>query len=176
MHTPVIVERPARAALFAVAAVALAGCASTPSAIEPPAGEKPLMTVVAHGVQIYECRAAAGGAPAWTFVAPEADLFDPTGRRIGRHGAGPAWQHADGSGFSGTVRARADAPQAGAIAWLLLSARPQGPGGAFSRVSHVQRVNTVAGQAPADGCSAAALGTRVHMAYRADYRLYAPPT
>lgn len=171
MYTSAITERGVLATLLVAA---LAGCASTPSAIEPPAGEKALMTVAAHGVQVYECRATAGGAPAWAFVAPEADLFDTTGRRIGSHGAGPAWQHADGSGFTGTVRARSDAPQAGAIPWLLLSARPQGPSGAFSRVSHVQRVNTVAGQAPADGCSATALGTRIHMAYRADYLLYTP--
>ena len=170
MHTRAILAPGVSAALLAAV---LAGCASVPSAIEAPAGEKALMTVFAHGVQTYECRATAGGPPAWTFVAPEADLFDTAGRRIGRHGAGPAWQHEDGSGFVGTVRARADA-QPGAIPWLLLTTLPQGPSGVFSRVSHVQRVDTVAGQAPANGCSTAALGARVHMAYRANYRLYTP--
>lgn len=142
--------------------------------IKAPAGEIPLMTVAAHGVQIYECRAAAGATPAWTFVAPEADLFDADGRRIGNHGAGPVWQHEDGSRFVGTVRARADSPQPRAIPWLLLAARTQGPNGLFSRVSSVQRVNTANGQAPTEGCDSAALGKRAQMQYRADYVLYVP--
>ena len=53
--------------------------------VAAPAGETVLMTVAAHGVQIHECRAVPGAAPAWIFVAPEADLFDGDGRRIGRH-------------------------------------------------------------------------------------------
>jgi Protein of unknown function (DUF3455) len=174
-------------------AVMLAGCATTvfeappvpkaPAleaaivlpAVQAPAGELPLMTVAANGVQIYECRITQGTNPAWTFVAPEADLFDAQGRRIGSHGAGPFWQHADGSRFVGTVSARADAPRPGAIPWLLLAARQQGPEGMFSTVRSVQRVNTVGGQAPVEGCSVAALGKRALVAYRADYVLYAPP-
>ena len=151
---------------------ALTGCAVP--GVEAPSGETPLMTVAAHGVQIYECRAAPGAAPAWAFVAPEAELFDANGRRIGHHGAGPVWTHDDGSGFAGTVRSRADAPQAGAIPWLLLSARAQGPNGVVSRVSSVQRVNTVGGIAPGKGCDSATLGQRAKMAYRADYVLYVP--
>lgn len=174
-------------------AALLAGCATTvfePSpvpkvvvgeaaivlpAVQAPAGELPLMTVAANGVQIYECRLTQGTTPAWTFVAPEADLFDAQGRRIGSHGAGPFWQHADGSRFVGTVSARAEAPRPGAIPWLLLAARQQGPEGMFSNVRSVQRVNTVGGQAPAEGCGMAALGKRALVAYRADYVLYAPP-
>lgn len=156
---------------------ALLACTMTKAVaqdIKPPAGEIPLMTVAAHGVQIYECRATAGAAPAWTFVAPEADLFDASGRRIGTHGAGPFWQHEDGSRFTGTVRARADAPQPKAIPWLLLSATKQGSDGVFSRVSSVQRLNTVDGQPPAAGCDSTALGKRAQMQYRADYVLYVP--
>lgn len=132
------------------------------------------MTVAAHGVQIYECRAAQGAAPAWAFVAPEADLFDAGGRRIGKHGAGPFWQHEDGSRFTGTVRSRMDSPRPGAIPWLLLTAKNDGPAGAFARVSSVQRLDTVGGQPPADGCGAGALGKRVNIAYRADYVLHVP--
>ena len=117
---------------------------------------------------------AAGAAPAWAFVAPAADLFDAGGRRIGTHGAGPFWQHEDGSRIIGTVKSRADAPRADAIPWLLLTARSQGTEGVFARVSSVQRVNTVGGQPPADGCNATALGKRVQIAYRADYVLLAP--
>ena len=158
-------------------ATALLGAAVTGCAVpdlEPPAGETALMTVFAHGVQIHECRAAPGATPVWTFVAPEADLFDANGRRIGRHGAGPVWRHDDGSGFVGTVRSRVESPRPRAIAWLLLAAHPQGPDGAFARVSSVQRLNTVGGQPPGFGCDTDTLGTRVRMAYRADYVLHAP--
>ena len=158
------------ALIAATLAAAATGCASP--AVQPPAGEVPLMTVAAHGVQIYECRATQGAAPAWAFVAPEADLFDASGRRIGRHGAGPFWQHEDGSRFVGTVRSRMDSPRPGAIPWLLLTAKPEGPAGAFARVSSVQRLETVGGQPPGDGCGAATLGKRVHIAYRADYVLH----
>lgn len=144
------------------------------SGIETPPGEAPLMTVSAHGVQIYECRAAGGEAPAWVFVAPEAELFDTNGRRIGSHGAGPFWLHEDGSRFTGKLRSKAESPRPRTIPWLLLTATPQGPEGAFSRVSSVQRLNTVDGQPPDDGCSAGTLGKRVHMAYRADYVLLVP--
>ena len=173
---------------------AISGCAvsqvKTLSEITPPSGEIPLMTVAAQGVQIYECRVEQGRAAAWTFVAPEAELFDGNGRRIGTHGAGPFWQHEDGSRIVGTVRARVDASRPADIPWLLLATRPQlvqagqigqaGPlaavsqQGVFARVSSVQRVNTVGGQAPADGCNAATLGKRVGMAYRADYVLHVP--
>jgi hypothetical protein len=151
----------------------VSGCA-VPPAVQAPAEEVRTMTVAAHGVQVYECRAAQGATPAWAFVAPEADLFDAKGRRIGKHGAGPFWQHEDGSRFTGTVSGRADAPRPGAIPWLLLTAKPESQAGVFSRVSSVQRLETVGGQAPADGCTAATLGKRVNIAYRADYVLHVP--
>jgi hypothetical protein len=127
-------------------------------------------------VQVYECRAAGAGAPpGWVFVAPEAELFDVRDRRVGEHGAGPFWAAADGSRIVGTVVARADAPKAGAIPWLLLRTRSSGGGGRFSAVSHVQRIHTEGGAAPARGCDAAAhLGRQARVPYRADYRLFVP--
>jgi len=159
--------------LAALVSGLVAGCAV--QGVEPPANEMPLMRVAAQGVQIYECRATQGAnAAAWTFVAPEADLFDGEGRLVGRHGAGPFWRHEDGSGFVGAVLSRADAPRAHAIPWLLLSARTEGTEGAFGRVSSVQRVNTVGGMAPGTGCAASTVGQRVRMAYRADYVMFVP--
>jgi Protein of unknown function (DUF3455) len=159
------------ALMTTLAGATAVGCAT--SDIAAPVGEVPVMTVAAHGVQIHECRAAPGAVPAWAFVEPEADLFDTNGRRIGRHGAGPFWEHEDGSRFVGTVRSRMEAPRAGAVPWLLITAHQQGPAiGALARVTSVQRVNTVGGQPPADGCGTATLSRRVHMAYRADYVLF----
>jgi hypothetical protein len=147
----------------------------TPVAIAAPTGEAPLMTLAATGVQVYECRAAAGGAePAWTFVAPEAELFDAQGRSVGTHGAGPHWQAHDGSRLLGKVRARARVDVAGAAAlpWLLLDAEARGPAGAFSGVTRIQRVRTVGGLAPASGCRADTTGAVARVPYTADYVLF----
>ena len=89
----------------------------------------------------------------WAFVAPEADLFDTRGNRIGRHYGGPHWEADDGSKVIGAVKERADAPAADTIPWLLLAAKSVGPDGAFRHVSSIQRVNTVGGVAPKNGCS-----------------------
>jgi hypothetical protein len=138
---------------------------AVPEGLKPPAGESLAMIVAAKGVQIYECRAGE-----WAFVAPEAELFDASGKPIGRHYAGPHWEAADGSKVVGTVKARADAPAPGAIAWLLLATKSDGPEGTFSRVTSVQRVATAGGVAPAGGCAEA--GARVRVAYSADYYFY----
>src|SRR5262249_9768203 len=93
------------------------------------------------------CRAKKDQASAyeWAFVAPEADLFDTSGKKIGRHYAGPHWESSDGSKIAGTVKASTDAPQADAIPWLLLVTKSVGPQGSFSKITSIQRVNTVGG-------------------------------
>ncbi|HET7763628.1 MAG TPA: DUF3455 domain-containing protein [Burkholderiales bacterium] len=161
-----------------------AGCASTPPQpaagvavphkLVPASNETLAMVLPAGGVQIYECgvKEDEAGQYEWQFIAPEADLFDGHGARVGHHYAGPHWESADGSRVVGTVKERADAPSAGAIAWLLLSAESDGPSGAFSKVTSVQRVHTAGGVAPESGCSAATLGKQVRVNYTADYYFY----
>ena len=147
---------------------------TVPDKLKPGANESLAMIVPATGVQIYECRARqdqAGGYD-WAFVAPEADLFDARGNRIGRHYAGPHWEATDGSKILGTVKERADAPVADAIPWLLLAAKSAGPEGSFSRVTSIQRVNTVGGVAPKTGCSQATAGTPARITYTADYYFF----
>lgn len=168
--------------LLPLAAAALAACTAVPPttvtaqlpAKLQPAGEKLAMVVPATGVQIYECRAKAdaNGQFEWAFVAPEADLFDRQGRRIGRHYAGPHWEALDGSKVVGAVKERADSPSPEAIPWLLLAARRTGPLGAFSDVTSIQRVNTVGGMAPRSGCGQASAGTQARVAYVTDYYFY----
>jgi uncharacterized protein YceK len=160
-----------------VLAVLLSGCASVspvdaPEKLRPGANETLSMIVPARGVQIYECRAAKDGAYEWAFVAPEAELFDAGGRKIGKHYAGPRWESADGSKIVGTTKERADAPAADAIPWLLLTAKSEGPDGAFSRVTSVQRLRTVGGVAPKGGCFQAENGMRVRVPYTADYYFF----
>jgi hypothetical protein len=162
----------------------VAGCATpqpprsaveVPDKLRPGANESLAMIFSAKGVQIYECRARKdqAGEYEWAFVAPEADLFDAGGNRIGRHYAGPHWESTDGSKILGAVKERADAPAADAIPWLLLTAKSVGPQGSFGKVTSVQRVNTVGGVAPKGGCFVAEAGTRVHISYTADYYFFA---
>ena len=126
-------------------------------------------------MQIYECRASKdrAGEYDWAFIAPEAELFDANGtKKIGHHYAGPRWESADGSKIVGTVKQRADAPNAGAIPWLLLAAKSEGPEGTFSKVTSVQRLHTVGGDAPKGGCFEAEAGMRLRIGYTADYYFF----
>jgi hypothetical protein len=145
--------------------------ASVPDSLKPDTKESVTMVLAARGVQIYECVIAKDKADAyeWSFVAPEAELFDATGKKVGKHGAGPTWEAADGSKIVGTVKERADASQADAIAWLLLTAKSVGAQGVFSTITSVQRVNTVGGAAPHEGCSRVEAGTVARVPYSADY-------
>ena len=169
--------------LIFLLALLAAGCAGpqapmsavkVPDQLKPGANESLAMIVPAKGVQIYECRARKdqAGEYEWAFVAPEADLFDARANRTGRHYAGPHWEATDGSKILGTVKERADAPLADAIPWLLLAAKSVGPEGSFSKVTSIQRVNTVGGIAPKAGCSQAADGTPARINYTADYYFF----
>jgi Protein of unknown function (DUF3455) len=149
--------------------------APVPDALKPGAYESAMATLAARGVQIYECRAKKDDARAteWAFVAPEAELFDASGRLAGKHYAGPHWESLDGSKVLGSTKARADAPRPDAIPWLLLTATSVGPQGAFARATSVQRINTAGGTAPAaEGCTTASLGQRARVAYSADYVMF----
>jgi hypothetical protein len=164
------------------AALLIGGCASMqspapsiiPDQLNPGAKESMTLIVPAKGVQIYECRAGKAGAYEWAFVAPEAELFDTTGKRIGRHYAGPHWESGDGSRIVGAMKARADAPATGAIPWLLLGTKSVGADGSFSKVTSIQRVNTVGGVAPRAGCSEGNAGTPARVPYTADYYFFTP--
>jgi len=147
---------------------------SLPDKIKPSANESLAAVVPAKGVQIYECRASTAqpGTYEWAFVAPDAALFDARGNRIGKHYAGPHWESTDGSKVVAAVKERADAPAAGAIPWLLLTAKSVGPAGSFSKVTSIVRANTVGGVAPRSGCSQAAAGTSARVDYTADYYFY----
>jgi hypothetical protein len=153
-----------RFAVFSL--MALAGCTTVqvPDDLKPAANESLALVVPAKGVQIYECR---GGK--WAFVAPDAELFDTSGKPIGRHYAGPHWEAADGSKLVASVKSRADAPSANDIPWLLLSARSVGGEGAFSKVSSIQRVATVGGVAPQGACVS---GVQARVGYSADYYFF----
>jgi hypothetical protein len=164
-------------------AAILAGCAASnvgtnplvPENLKVPAGQTLSLVSPATGVQIYECGAIKAD-PArfeWIFKAPEADLFDLSGKKIGKHYAGPTWESNDGSKVVGEVKARDDGPAATAIPWLLLSAKSTSGSGVFGRTQSIQRLYTVGGKALAGACSKAQLGREARVPYKATYYFYA---
>ena len=82
--------------------------AQMPAAIAAP-GETAVATWHAEGAQVYECKAGADGKLAWAFREPIATLL-LDGKTIGRHYAGPNWEHMDGSAVVGKVAGNAPAP------------------------------------------------------------------
>ncbi len=163
-------------------AAILAGCAASnvgtnplvPENLKVPAGQTLSLVSPATGVQIYECSAIKADPQRfeWLFKAPEAELFDLSGKKIGKHYAGPTWESNDGSKVAGEVKARDDGPAATAIPWLLLAAKSTSGNGAFSRIQGIQRLYTVGGKAPAGGCSKAQLGKEARIPYKATYYFY----
>ena len=145
-----------------------------PDAIQAPAGEELVLQTHASGFQIYICQSGADGKPAWSLKAPEAELTDQHGSGVGRHYAGPAWKHNDGSEVIAKATARVDAPDSAAIPWVLLSATGHSGNGILSRVTTIQRINTVGGQPPASGCAQANVGAEFKSSYSAEYYFYAP--
>lgn len=151
-----------------------AQAADVPESLRVPATQTLAVSLQARGVQIYECGVSKAD-PArfeWIFKAPEAELFDQAGKKIGKHYAGPTWEAEDGSKVVGAAKARDDGPDANAIPWLLLSAMSAEGNGIFGRTQSVQRLNTVGGKAPADGCDQAQLGKVARVNYRATYNFY----
>ena len=142
--------------------------------VEVPANQTLALTLNAKGVQIYECRAVAGD-PAkfeWVFKAPEADLFDAQGRKVGRHFAGPSWELNDGSKVVGKLKAKEDAPDGKGIPWLLLDVA-QASGPTLGKTQSIQRVDTVGGKAPAATMAdAAKVGQEARVEYTATYKFY----
>jgi len=147
-----------------------------PDKIKAPAGEEVVLETYASGSQIYVCRTAADGKPAWTLKAPDAELHDPQGTVIGRHFAGPTWKLNDGSEVTGKPVARVDAPKPDSVPWVLVTAIGHGGSGVLSGVTTIQRIHTRGGVAPAAAdCTAANQNVEVKSPYTADYYFYAPP-
>ncbi|MDR7279039.1 DUF3455 domain-containing protein [Catenuloplanes atrovinosus] len=150
-----------------VAAEARGGGPRIPQEIAVPAGNRLIGTMQARGQQVYTCTAGA-----WVFTEPVATL---TGRVNNRpvtaiHFKGPSWESID-DGSLVTATSQATSPVTGSIAQLLLKATPAtGSTGVFGKVTFIHRLATTGGVAPAGACTD---GTRLGVAYRAEYRFYA---
>jgi Protein of unknown function (DUF3455) len=135
-----------------------------PGAIAAP-GETVVLSTHAQGSQVYVCKSNADGELVWTFSEPLAALT-VDGRVVGRHYAGPTWEHIDGSAVVGKVAASAPGAAAGDIAWLKLEVVSHRGNGVLTDVTTVQRIHTLGGKL--EGVCEKA-GNSLSMPYAADY-------
>lgn len=134
-----------------------------PDAIAAP-GETIVLTVHAEGAQLYECKAGTD-KPGWAFREPIATLL-VDGRTVGRHYAGPSWEHGDGSAVAGKVAASVPGATAKDIPWLKLEVISRSGNGVLAGVTTVQRINTPGGKIEG-ACDKT--GTFSSAPYSADY-------
>lgn len=144
--------------------------------LKPPDSPAVLLKAHADGIQIYACRAVAGSPTGfeWVLEHPQADLFDPQGKTIGRYYEGPTWETLDRTRITGHIEQQANAPRAGAAPWLLFKVTGTHGTGLLSRVTYIQRVNTSSGSVPTEGCDRPHAGKEVTTPYQADYYFYGP--
>ena len=135
-----------------------------PDAIAAP-GETIVLTVHAEGAQVYECKIGGDGKPAWAFREPIATLL-VDGKTVGRHYAGPSWEHSDGSAVVGKLAASAPGATPGDIPWLKLDVVSHRGTGILSGVTTVLRIDTHGGKL--DGACDTA-GAFRSVSYSADY-------
>jgi hypothetical protein len=138
--------------------------APIPVAIAAP-GETLVLAMHAEGAQVYECKAGADGKPGWAFREPVATLL-ADGKTVGRHYAGPNWEHSDGSAVVGKIAASAPGATPDDISWLKLDVVSRRGSGILTDVTTVQRVNTRGGKLEG-ACDSA--GTFRSAPYSADY-------
>src|ERR1700745_4202413 len=124
-------------AIIFAAAHPNAALAQVPPALAAP-GERAVVTLHAEGAQVYECKPGNDGKLAWAFREPIATLL-LDGKTVGRHYAGPNWDHVDGSGVTGKVLANAPGKTANDIPWLKLEVTARRGSGVLSAATTVQR-------------------------------------
>jgi hypothetical protein len=153
---------------------AVDGVSAKDGMVEVPAALNPdklsiFRVVSATGVQVYACTRNQAGAAGWVLRGPDAQLFDPEDKPVGKHYAGPTWEHLDGGKVVGTVKASVPAPVDKAIPWLLLDAASREGSGAFTEAQAIVRIETTGGTAPGDGCDVARTGQELRVPYSAIY-------
>jgi hypothetical protein len=135
-----------------------------PDAIAAP-GQSVVVTLHAEGAQVYECKAGADGKAIWSFREPIATLL-ADGKTVGRHFAGPNWEHSDGSAVAAKVAGNAPGATANDIPWLKLEVTSRRGSGVLADVTTVQRINTKGGKHEG-ACET--IGSFLNVPYSADH-------
>lgn len=149
---------------------------------------RPFLMTHAVGTQNYMCLPRpSGNGLGWTFIGPQATLFDDEGEQAATHYlsvnpdeslARATWQDSQDSSavWAMAVATSTDAKYVaqGAIPWLKLQVVgwEDGPTGGdrLSDTKFIQRVNTLGGTAPTTDCPS--IGARLFAAYETDYIFY----
>ena len=139
------------------------------SRIKAPSDREAVLQLSAQGVQIFRCEKRDGGF-VWVFRQPDAQLFDSSGKSVGRHGANFSFEHNDGSRLTATIVAYDDAPNTSDLRWVLMTTRSFGTG-TFDGITHVQRVRTRGGMPP-ENCQSAQANQLLRVDFSADFIFY----
>ena len=144
-----------------------------PEILEVGEGYEVSFHTYADGYQVYVSTETAPGVYQWVFKEPIAILYSDPGFHgvVGTHYVGPTWESNSGSTVVG-ARLEGVTVDPDAIAWLKLGAVTSHGPGIFDGTTHIQRINTVGGKAPATGASAANVGVEIFIPYTAEYYFY----
>jgi hypothetical protein len=147
---------------------------NVPASLQVQPGQTLALVLKGIGVQVYACSASReeDGKYLWLLKSPEAELTSSRGKHVGRHYAGPTWEAEDGSKVVARVIASDKDTDPNTIPWLLLSATSNSGSGIFAKTTGIQRLYTVSGKAPLDGCDREHLGKEVRVSYSAQYYFY----
>ena len=140
-----------------------------PAAVQPPATARERLRTVAIGDLTYECRRHLLEPTrfVWSFVVPNATLYDEARRPVGRYYAGPTWEGNDRSKVTGrqvgSVRAAGND-----LPLQLIKAEVSTGNGIMKGVSYIPRLN-ISGGIPDGPCGPAEAGRRQQVKFQADY-------
>ena len=139
----------------------LAGC----DQLAAPVGSTLVLHAFGIGFQIYHWNGTS-----WGVATPSATIYADAGGHgvVADHFAGPTWQANSSGKVVGTVANRCTKDPA-SIPWLSLTGVADGPG-VFQKVTFIQRLNTVGGNAPSTPGST--IGQEAKVPYTADYLFY----
>jgi Protein of unknown function (DUF3455) len=127
-------------------------------------------TFHAEGAQIYQCDSTADGDLTWQPREPIATLLHD-GRTVGRHYAGPNWEHIDGSVLQAREVHILPAPSSKDLPWIKYQVTLRLGFGALSGTTTIRRINTSGGVAYGR-CNTA--DTFLSVPYHADYEFLRP--
>jgi len=128
-------------------------------------GEVAVQPALALGSWGAFVKTGGDGKPTWAFREPIATLL-ADGKTVGRHYAGPTWEHSDGSAVVGKVAGSAPGATPNDISWLKLEVISRRGSGVLTGVTTVQRINTQGGKL---GGACDTVGTYRSVSYSADY-------
>lgn len=186
MNTPQFFPSLTAAALVLGAALlaAPANAQPAPAAVAPDAVPDAIklgpeytliLTVTGTGTQTYEAKPTKDDPKKfeWVLKAPAAELTESgTNKKVGKHYAGPTFEHNDGSKVVGKITGKAPAPNAADLDWVVADLTSTGGAGALAKAVKLQRVNTKGGKAPATA-EAADAGKEKVVPYSTTYKFFA---